>query len=381
MGWTVLKCDELQILGDEWRCLSSTDLVGLQKIRQISVMKQDMKDYMRSLGITLVLDTVITLVLYLMVLKDQSFWSVFAISQITGLSICSCVQGAVALGEAWFPSRSAVTIALGLAAGIAVSSSLSWVFLMAVEGGSGLHYYRQVLLPVAVFGVVFGVPIIYYFLSRAQLAESEQKIKDEKIKRLTLEKESAMTTMRLLQAQIEPHFLFNTLSNVIVLLDNEPEKARTMLTDLNTYLRISLDRTRQQMVTLSQELDLVAHYLAIFKTRMGDRLRYAIHDRTGNPEIPFPPLIVQPLVENALKYGIEPKVEGGSIEIDCRVDSGRLIIEISDTGCGLGENQGDAGIGINNVSRRLAGLYGSGAGLELIENSSGGLTALIRVPL
>ena len=187
--------------------------------------------------------------------------------------------------------------------------------------------------------------------------------------------------MRLLQAQIEPHFLFNTLSNIIILLDNSPEHAKTMLTDLNAYLRISLDRTRQEMVTLSQELDLVAHYLAIFKTRMGDRLVYRIHDRTGIHDLSFPPLIVQPLVENALKYGLEPKVEGGSIDIDCRIEAEHLFIEISDTGCGLEENQEKAGIGINNVSRRLAGVYGTGAGLTLTENSSGGLTAVIKVPL
>lgn len=337
--------------------------------------------YWRSMGITLVLDTVIALVIYLMVFKGQSFWSVLVISQITGLSICSCVHGAMAVSDVWWPSRAAVFIAAGLGAGIAASGILSWGFLALTEGVGDLHYYRQVLMPVTLFGVVFGVPIIYYFISRAQLAESEQKIKDEKIRRLILEKETAMTTMRLLQAQIEPHFLFNTLSNVIVLLDNDPETAKAMLADLNAYLRISLDRTRQERVTLAQELSLVAHYLAIFKIRMGERLHYGIHDNTGIADLPFPPLIVQPLVENALKYGIDPKVEGGSIDVNCRIEQEVLLIEVSDTGCGLDEDQSEAGVGINNVSRRLAGIYGPGAGLTLTENPSGGIRALIRVPL
>ena len=137
----------------------------------------DYKEYGRSLIITLVLDTVIALVLYLMVFRGESFWSVFTISQITGLSICSCVHGALAAGGIWFPSRGAGAIAMGLTAGIAVSAGLSWMFLTVTDGGEGLHYYSQVLLPVAVFGMVFGVPITYYFLSRAQLLSRNRKSK------------------------------------------------------------------------------------------------------------------------------------------------------------------------------------------------------------
>ncbi len=120
---------------------------------------------------------------------------------------------------------------------------------------------------------MFGIPITYFFSARERQLASEQQIREEKIRRLKMEKESAMTSLRLLQAQIEPHFLFNTLSNVISLMVSDVDRARQMLMDLNEYLRISLDRTRQEMVTLSRELDLVRRYLNIFKIRMGSRLR------------------------------------------------------------------------------------------------------------
>ena len=185
--------------------------------------------------------------------------------------------------------------------------------------------------------------------------------------------------MRLLQAQIEPHFLFNTLSNVISLLDIDVGKAKQMLIDVNAYLRISLQRTRQEMITLSQELDLVRHYLDIYKIRMGKRLSYTINDETGQPDLSFPPLIVQPLVENAIKYGLEPKVDGGEIVIRSRIEGQMLTIVIADDGCGLDDSTSQAGIGIDNVSQRLESIYGSKADLLLVPNQPEGLKCIIKV--
>ncbi|MBU1343595.1 MAG: histidine kinase, partial [Proteobacteria bacterium] len=185
----------------------------------------------------------------------------------------------------------------------------------------------------------------------------------------------------LLQAQIEPHFLFNTLANVISLFDIDVEKARQMLIDINEYLRISLQRTRQEMITLSQELDLVRQYLEIFKIRMGKRLSYEIIDRTDMLDLAFPPLIIQPLVENSIKYGIEPKVEGGTIIIDCWTQENSLNIVITDTGIGLDKDANLAGIGINNVSLRLEAIYGNRASLTLKQHHPTGIKAMIRVPL
>ena len=123
------------------------------------------------------------------------------------------------------------------------------------------------------------------------------------------------------------------------------------------------------------------NYLDIFKIRMGDRLAYEIQDHTEGICIPFPPLIIQPLVENAIKYAIEPGVEGGKIFIECKMENQRLYITVTDTGNGIDLVLDKAGIGINNVSLRLEAIYGNRAALTLTTNSPQGLAACIEVPL
>ena len=337
------------------------------------------KNTARQFILTAIFNFVIALVLIFMVLDESNFLEVFIISQLTGLSICFFVTIAAnfAQGNKW-----SVTIILtGLIAGTFSGALLSWFFLFFFPGSDFGYFFSSVFSYIFVFGILFGVPISYFFSSREKIIESEKQIQKEKIKRLTMEKESAMTTLRLLQAQIEPHFLFNTLSNVISLFDIDIEKARQMLIDINEYLRISLERTRQEMITLTQELDLTRNYLKIFKIRMGNRLAYEINDHTNQPELAFPPLLIQPLVENSIKYGIEPTVAGGTITIDCRIQENILEIMITDTGKGLDEDINKAGIGINNVSQRLENIYGNQASLVLRQNYPTGIKALIKVPL
>ncbi len=339
------------------------------------------KDAVRSLLITMVFNTLIALVLTYVVMDKNDFFDVFMVSQFIGLSICTFVTGAVRLFSDNSMKRAALGVLAGLTAGVFFGSVLSWGYMVLVHDMNFAYFIKDVFLYIFVFGFVFGIPIVYFFSSWEKIQESEKMIQSEKIKRLTMEKQAAMTTLRLLQAQIEPHFLFNTLSNVITLFDIDVEKAKKMLIDLNEYLRISLQRTRQEMITLDQELSFVRQYLDIFKIRMGKRLSYTINDNTGKKDIPFPPLIIQPLVENSIKYGLEPKVDGGTITIDCQIEAKRLIISVIDTGMGLDKDADKAGIGIDNVSRRLANIYDKKAGLILKENSPTGLTAIIEVPL
>jgi len=339
------------------------------------------KNTLKTFIITAFFNTTIALLLTHMILEQTPFIDTFFISQFIGLSICSFVSMAMKIpvqkGLFWMTAG----ILLGLLLGILFGSLLSWAYMHMLHDMDTRYFFEDVLLDILVFGVIFGGPIIYFFVSRERIQESENRIQEEKIKRLTLEKEAAMTSLRLLQAQIEPHFLFNTLANVISLFEVDRAKARQMLINLNQYLRISLMRTRQEMITLEKELELVRQYLDIFKIRMGERLTYEIQDSTGGISILFPPLIIQPLVENAIKYGIEPRVEGGNISIECRVENKRLSIVVADTGKGIDLAPDKAGIGINNVSQRLEAIYGSKACLVLKENSPQGLKACIEVPL
>ncbi|MCK5164505.1 MAG: histidine kinase [Desulfobacula sp.] len=339
------------------------------------------KETVKSFIVTAMFNTLIALVLAIMVIDEPDFFDIFIISQLVGLSICFFVIIAVYFAEQKGNQWSATSIVAGLIAGVFSGSLLSWGFLFFFHGIDFGYFFKDVFSYIFVFGIVFGVPISYFFSSREKIIESEKQIQKEKIKRLTMEKEAAMTTLRLLQAQIEPHFLFNTLSNVISLFEIDIEKAKQMLIDINEYLRISLQRTRQEMITLTQELDLVHKYLEIFKIRMGNRLSYEINDHTDTLDISFPPLIIQPLVENSIKYGIEPKLSGGTIAIDCWVKENTLEIVIADTGIGLDKDANQAGIGINNVSQRLENIYGSAASLILKQNHPTGIKATIRVPL
>lgn len=334
--------------------------------------------------LTALFDTVIAVVLSITVLDHTPFWDVFVVSQITGLSICTFIS----ISSHFTKNREellspAVTIAC-LTAGILVSALFSGIYLFGLRDIPFEDYLKDTVFNIFIFGIVFGVPIAYFFTSQQKMHASEKQIQQEKIQRLTVEKEAALTTLRLLQAQIEPHFLFNTLSNVTTLLDTDIAKAKKMLTHFNNYLRVCLQRTRQEKVTLSEELELVVQYLEICKIRFGSRIKYTINDETQNPQMPFPPLMIQPLVENSIKYGLEPLTEGGTIAITCRIEADMLQIEISDTGVGLDQQVSEnatAGIGINNVSRRLDTIYGSTASLEMFQNDPSGVTALIKVPL
>jgi len=224
-----------------------------------------------------------------------------------------------------------------------------------------------------------GTIITYFFYSRSRIRVGNEAIQEERIKRLTSEKETLEARLKMLQAQIEPHFLFNTLSNIMSLIDTEPAKSKAMLMDLTQFLRTSLSRTRPERTTLDQELAMLRSYLNIQKTRMGGRLRYTIDAPDGIMQASLPPMLIQPLVENSVKHGIEPRIEGGEITVSVVERNGRIRIEVADTGCGFtGEESG--GFGLANIRERLRLLYGGQASLILEENRPQGVKATIEVP-
>jgi sensor histidine kinase YesM len=240
-------------------------------------------------------------------------------------------------------------------------------------------FERHSLFQLLFLGVMFGAIITYFFSSRELLAESRSQTQEEKIKRLTSEKKAAEANLKLLQAQIEPHFLFNTLSNVLSLLDTDPQKGKSMLLDFIQYLRASLTKIRKGTATLEQELAMIRAYLKIFKVRMGDRLTYAIDLPQHLEAIPFPPMLIQPLVENAIKHGLEPKIDGGEIYIRGIENHDCIRVEVVDTGVGF-SGERDSGVGLSNIRQRLSSMYGDEGRLILEANSPQGFKAIIEVP-
>lgn len=207
------------------------------------------------------------------------------------------------------------------------------------------------------------------------------RLEEQQVRRMSAEREVVATQLRMLQAQIEPHFLFNTLANVVSLVDGDPRSAKRMLQHLTSSLRQALERSREDISTLEQEAEMLRDYLSIFKVRLGSRLDFTIDIPEELLRLPFPPMLLQPLVENAVKHGIEPKVEGGCIAIKAERTNGLLRLSVSDTGLGFSGPMSANGLGLENVRARLHALYNVGAALVLEETIPCGATATIEVPL
>ena len=333
------------------------------------------KSVVESLLYTFVFDIMIAIFLTAIHFGD-TFLINFIISQCIGLSICTCVL--IALH--FFPSDRPIWQTLRVAVALIVGG-LCGSYLGAIVSGLGpsILFEKTPLFQLLTIGVIFGSIITYFFSSREQIAQSQTLIQEEQIKRLTSEKKLAEANLNLLQAQIEPHFLFNTLSNVLSLLDTDPKKGKSMLVDFIQYLRASLSKIRKEKATLGQEMEMIQAYLNIFKVRMGDRLHYKIDLPKNLKAISFPPMLIQPLVENAIKHGLEPKVDGGDILISGEEKNGMLRIEVVDTGGGFKEGK-NFGMGLSNIRERLQSIYGNSGRLILEENQPNGLKATIEVP-
>jgi signal transduction histidine kinase len=183
----------------------------------------------------------------------------------------------------------------------------------------------------------------------------------------------------LLEAQIEPHFLFNALANVRRLLRTDVPAARSLLGDLLRYFEEALPRLRDPQSTLAHEAELVRAFLAVHSVRMGARLRVALDIPAELSQCSLPPMTLLTLVENALKHGLQPMLEGGSIHVAAQASGGRLRLTVADDGRGMGQGSG-SGTGLLNLRARLKALYGGAASLSLRMNQPRGVVAIVWLP-
>jgi sensor histidine kinase YesM len=189
--------------------------------------------------------------------------------------------------------------------------------------------------------------------------------------------------LRLLQAQIEPHMLFNTLANLQGLIALDPDRAGRMLDQLIQYLRATLGATRSESTTLGQEFAAMQAYLGLMGVRMGERLAYRFDLPADLDKARLPPMLLQPLVENAIVHGLEPKIEGGEIVVTASNRNGRLEIEVRDTGLGLdgAAPSSGGGVGVSTTRERLNAIYGSRAAIDLAPAQPQGTIARLTLPL
>jgi len=209
-----------------------------------------------------------------------------------------------------------------------------------------------------------------------------------KTRQIQAENRATEAQLRLLQAQIEPHFLFNTLANVVSLMEADTPRAKEMLESFVDYLRASLTGLGQATHTLGDEIDLVESYLRILQIRMEDRLRCTIDVPEALRSRPLPALTLQPLVENAIVHGLEPRISGGTIRVAARLDNGALVLTVEDDGAGLvpaaapaAIKSGGSGTALANIRERLRQAYGGGAALRLDPVEPHGVRASLVLPV
>jgi sensor histidine kinase YesM len=217
----------------------------------------------------------------------------------------------------------------------------------------------------------------------AQLRQREAQARslrlEFELERSRLEKQAVDARLALLQAQIEPHFLFNTLANVQALVEGQSPRAAGVLQSLIAYLRATLPRLHDEAPTLGSELALVRAYLELMQMRMPDRLSFTVQADPALQALPFPPMALLTLVENAVRHGIDPSESGGHIEVGAERSAGGHRAWVVDSGAGLSEHA-PPGTGLTNLRSRLAAFFGAEAALTLSEPALRGLHAEISWP-
>jgi len=199
-------------------------------------------------------------------------------------------------------------------------------------------------------------------------------------KRRELEREASEAQLQLLQAQIEPHFLFNTLANVRRLYRKHPAAGAQTIDNLMTYLRAALPQVRRTESTLGDEFELARAYLQLFQVRMGPRLRFVMDLPPALRGLRFPPMVLVTLAENAIKHGLAPADLGGTVRLMASRVGAMLEVSVVDDGVGFGADTGGHGLGLVNIRRQLSARFGEQASLSLEQRDSGGVIARLTLP-
>lgn len=304
----------------------------------------------------------------------HAFAENLVVSQCIGLSIyAGCLA---AFRWAATPRGNALGMTLAVPAGATAGVGLSILLL----GSRGSEWVSAMAWQSLLIGLLFGTAISALFYLRSRMDQLEAELRERQLREALAEQARLDAQLRMLQAQIEPHFLFNTLANLAVLVRSDPARAERLLADLIAWLRATLARTREAESTLGDEIELLRRYLDILGLRFGERLRVVFDVPEALLARPFPLLLLQPLVENAVTHGIEPKLGGGELRIAAAEENGRLRLIVSDTGVGLREGGAGSGFGLENVRQRLAALFGAAASLDVRGNQTGGVIATLEIP-
>jgi hypothetical protein len=266
-------------------------------------------------------------------------------------------------------------IVFGIWGGIALGYPLAGWLLGSHRPVPGLDNWRTLFIVVTV-SLLAALGMTAYSWTRARVAATEARAQ-------RAQRAAAENQLKLLESQLEPHMLFNTLANLRVLIALDPPRAQAMLDRLIAFLRATLDASRVGSHSLAAEFDRLADYLALMQVRMGPRLQFGFELPAALRDAPVPPLLLQPLVENCIQHGLEPKIEGGRVDVIAAHEATNLVLVVRDSGVGLRSTSATQGtrFGTQQVRERLLALYGAEATFTLGPAPHGGTEARITMPL
>lgn len=275
-------------------------------------------------------------------------------------------------GWQWMLPWVVVSVVIGYLCGIRIGDALLGIPYVP---SAATHDARTMLVSITVALVPTGF-LTYVFYTRNRMAAIELRAE-------AAQRTAAESQLRLLESQLEPHMLFNTLANLRVLIAHDPVRAQGMLDHLIAFLRATLAASRTGSHPLSEEFDRISDYLALMQIRMGPRLKIQLDLPEPLSAYQVPPLLLQPLVENAIRHGLEPKVSGGRVVVTAARHASNLVLSVRDTGVGLdAQAHHGANFGLQHVRDRLFTLYGKAGTLDLrpTETEDGGTLAVVTLP-
>ncbi len=374
----------------------SGDLKGsdFHPLELIPIFRRIPPSLLRSFVYTIIWNTLFALFFTLLNLVFDSretfvgsFWPIFVFSQCIGFAIFALFD----VGDRLLPGVTrrnmgtrvlyySIVPLIGTFAGYWLGSTL-------------LHFdaFRSTLLTprgavvVGSVSLILSTILLLIFIPRERAARLEAAVEREEARVAAAEREAMLAQLKLLEAQVEPHFLYNTLANVVSLIDSDPATAKRMLDRLIKLLRGTAAAAGNGGATLSAQIEDLRAYLDLMGMRMGGRLTFAIDVPPELSALHVPPLLLQPLVENAIRHGLEPKVEGGAVRIVARRTGDVLEVVVADTGVGFASTRrtspAGTGLGLPNVRERLAALFGQRAALIVEDNEPAGARVTLRVPV
>jgi sensor histidine kinase YesM len=325
----------------------------------------------------------LTSLLEMLPIMSRDEWVVM-VAYLTRQHLASGLLGllVIAIGVALLPERLSGRVRwLAMCALLATASAASAGIRLSMSRYpmKSAHEMWGWFVAVVVLWTLLGLLAYGLVVSIRRQASARRRLGQQIAEQNLLSAAALEARLTVLQAQIEPHFLFNTLANVRRLCELDPARGRRMLGSLLDYLRAALPAMRRSATALTQEFELVRAYLTVLQHRMGERLRFKIELSEALTNASIPPLILPTLVENAIRHGLAPLREGGTITLSAAEQGGQIVITVADDGAGFQAASG-SGVGLANTRARLSALFGSAASLNLRSNEPRGVIAEVRLP-